>query len=308
MAERRSRPGCRLRWPTPSRATSGTCAPSAACREHSVRAYRGDVLTLLEHARRMGRTGPGDARPAGAAQLAGRPGELAGWPAPRWPGGPRPPVASPPGRRATAWSPTDAGALLATPRTGRSLPGVLRRDEAERPAARRRRWLPTTTARPASATWRCSRCSTPAASGSASCAGWTSTTSTAARRVLRVLGKGAKERTVPVGAAGPARRGRAGWPTGRPRLRGPGQRRRAVPGRPGRPDRPADRAPGGARAAGARPGGTRPGAARPPPFGCHPPTGRWSRPEKRSRASRPRYARHDADLYPCVRRPAEGNV
>ena len=26
--------------------------------EHSVRAYRGDVLTLLEHARRMGRTVP----------------------------------------------------------------------------------------------------------------------------------------------------------------------------------------------------------------------------------------------------------
>ena len=73
-----------------------------------------------------------------------------------------------------------------------------------------------------------------------------------ARRVLRVLGKGAKERTVPVGAARAAGRRRAGWRGGRPAAARAGQRRRAVPRRPGRPDRPADGAAVGARAAGAR--------------------------------------------------------
>ena len=76
-----------------------------------------------------------------------------------------------------------------------------------------------------------------------------------ARRVLRVLGKGAKERTVPVGMPALTGRSSAGWTQGRPALAGPGSGDGAVPRRPGRPDRPADGAPGRPRAARARPGG-----------------------------------------------------
>ena len=105
--------------------------------EHSVRAYRGDVTTLLEHARRMGRDSP-----AGLDLLL-----LRSWLAGQATRGmARTTLArrAAAARAFTAWAAregllaTDPGALLATPRTGRTLPGVLRRDEAGRAAARRR--------------------------------------------------------------------------------------------------------------------------------------------------------------------------
>ncbi|MFL5843744.1 MAG: acyl-CoA dehydrogenase family protein [Solirubrobacteraceae bacterium] len=98
--------------------------------ENSVRAYRGDVATLLEHARRMGRTVPAafdllvlrswlagqSSRGMSRSTLARRAAAARGF---------------------TAWAlrdglvEKDVGALLATPRSGRTLPGVLRRDEAD---------------------------------------------------------------------------------------------------------------------------------------------------------------------------------
>ena len=96
---------------------------------HSVRAYLGDVSSLLDHAVRMNR--PEIAR----LDL----GVLRSWLARQASAG----VArSTLARRAaaartfTAWLartgriPTDPGALLATPRSGRTLPAVLRQDEA----------------------------------------------------------------------------------------------------------------------------------------------------------------------------------
>ena len=77
------------------------------------------------------------------------------------------------------------------------------------------------------------------------------------RRTVRVLGKGSKERVVPVGIPAARAVQRCGrtpaarcWPPS-------GQRPRAVPGRARRPPRPADRAPGGARAGSPRPGPSR---------------------------------------------------
>ena len=49
-----------------------------------------------------------------------------------------------------------------------------------------------------SGTWRCSSCSTRPGCGSPSCAGWTGAASTCAGRTVTVLGKGGKERRVPV--------------------------------------------------------------------------------------------------------------
>ena len=180
--------------------------------EHSVRAYRGDVTTLLEHASRMGRSDvAGLDLPVLRSWLAGQAAR----------GKARTTMA----RRAaaargfTAWATRerlladDPGALLATPRTGRTLPGVLRQDEAgalldlaayrvdhldpepDEEAAREppgtpratpapprgaaRRWSSPWSSGPcASGTSRCWRSSTPAGSGSASCADWTCTTST----------------------------------------------------------------------------------------------------------------------------------
>ncbi len=96
---------------------------------HTVRAYVGDVKALLEHARRLG------VRSVADIDLP----VLRSWLARLRTGGA---ARSSAARRAsaarafTAWAvrrglaPTDAGALLALPRAGRSLPTVLRRDEA----------------------------------------------------------------------------------------------------------------------------------------------------------------------------------
>jgi integrase/recombinase XerC len=186
--------------------------------EHSVRAYRGDVATLLEHAARMGRGRVADldlltlrSWLAGQATRGRARTTLA-----------RRAAAA---RTFTAWAhrqglaETDAGTLLATPRTGRSLPGVLKRDEAdallhvaglaaddESPVGLRD--LAVLEVLYASGIRVSELC------------GLDVDDVDRARRVLRVLGKGAKERTVPVGA--PALRAVDRWlASGRPALADP---------------------------------------------------------------------------------------
>jgi integrase/recombinase XerC len=183
--------------------------------EHSVRAYRGDVTTLLEHAGRMGRDHVADldlltlrSWLAGQATRGRARSTLA-----------RRAAAA---RTFTAWAhrrglvQTDAGALLATPRSGRTLPGVLRRDEAdallhvaglaaddESPVGLRD--LAVLEVLYASGIRVGELCGLDVDDVDRS------------RRVVRVLGKGAKERTVPVGA--PAVRAVDRWlADGRPAL------------------------------------------------------------------------------------------
>ncbi len=187
--------------------------------EHSVRAYRGDVVTLLEHARRMGRDSPAALDlPVLRSWLAGQASR----------GMARSTLA----RRAaaargfTAWAvregllATDAGALLATPRSGRVLPGVLRRDEAG--ALLRVAGLAADDDAP-TAVRDLAVLEVLYATGIrvGELCGLDLDDVDRDRRVLRVLGKGSKERTVPVGA--PAVRAVDRWlARGRPLLRGPG--------------------------------------------------------------------------------------
>lgn len=165
--------------------------------EHSIRAYRGDVTTLLDHARRMGRTELAELDlPVLRSWLAGQ--------------ATRGLARSTLARRAaaargfTAWAlrqgltATDPGALLATPRTGRTLPGVLRRDEADAllhvaglaadddsPVGLRDLAVLEVLYASGIRVGELCRLDVDDVDGS--------------RGVLRVLGKGAKERTVPVG-------------------------------------------------------------------------------------------------------------
>lgn len=186
--------------------------------EHSVRAYRGDVTSLLGHLARMGRT-----RLADLDLLA-----LRSWLAGQSSRGmARTTLArrAAAARAFTAWTtrqgltPTDPGALLATPRTGRTLPGVLRRDEAdalldvaslaaddESPVGLRD--LAALELLYASGIRVGELCGLDVDDVDRS------------RRVVRVLGKGAKERTVPVGQ--PALRAVDRWlADGRPALATP---------------------------------------------------------------------------------------
>ena len=183
--------------------------------EHSVRAYRGDVLTLLEHSARMGR---GTLRDLDLATLRSW---LAGQAT-------RGMARSTLARRAaaargfTAWAQrerllaTDPGALLATPRAGRHLPEVLRQDEASAVLE-----VAATAADDDS----------PVGVRDAALLELLYATGIRVselcgldiddvdreRHVVRVLGKGAKERTVPVGA--PALRALDRWlARGRPAL------------------------------------------------------------------------------------------
>jgi integrase/recombinase XerC len=140
---------------------------------HTVRAYTGDVGDLLRHAAGFGITEPAGldlavlrswlarSRSAGAARTTlARRGSSA--------------------RVFTAWAcrrgvlERDVGALLATPKGHRTLPDVLRPDEAPG-------WSSRWTARAPSScgTGRCWSCSTRPGIRSASCAGWTWTTWTA---------------------------------------------------------------------------------------------------------------------------------
>lgn len=186
--------------------------------EHSVRAYRGDVTSLLGHLARMGRT-----RLADLDLLA-----LRSWLAGQSSRGmARTTLArrAAAARAFTAWTtrqgltPTDPGTLLATPRTGRTLPGVLRRDEAdalldvaslaaddESPVGLRD--LAVLELLYASGIRVGELCGLDVDDVDRS------------RRVVRVLGKGAKERTVPVGQ--PALRAVDRWlADGRPALATP---------------------------------------------------------------------------------------
>jgi integrase/recombinase XerC len=187
--------------------------------EHSVRAYRGDVASLLEHASRMGRGVAADldlltlrSWLAGQATRGRARATLA-----------RRAAAA---RTFTAWAhrqglaPADAGALLATPRTGRSLPGVLRRDEAD--ALLDVAGLAADEGTPAGLR-DVAVLEVLYASGIrvGELCGLDVDDVDQARRVLRVLGKGAKERTVPIGA--PAARAVDRWlADGRPALATPG--------------------------------------------------------------------------------------
>ena len=177
---------------------------------HTVRAYAGDVASLLEHAARRGVTAPDGVdlavlrswlarlRSTGAARTTlARRGSSA--------------------RVFTAWAcrrgllPADPGALLATPKGARPLPEVLRGDEAQALVdrvdggstqdLRDRLVLELLYATGIRVGELCGLDVDDVDDG---------------RRVLRVLGKGARERTVPYGE--PAARALTAWlVTGRPR-------------------------------------------------------------------------------------------
>jgi integrase/recombinase XerC len=165
--------------------------------EHSVRAYRGDVRSLLQHASRMGRTS------VGALDLLTLRSWLAGQ-ASR--GRARTTLArrAAAARSFTKWAhrqgllATDPGAALATPKTGRSLPEVLRigetqsvldlaavaADDGDPLGLRDVAMLELLYATGVRVSELC---------------GLDDGDIDRQRRVVRVLGKGAKERTVPIG-------------------------------------------------------------------------------------------------------------
>ncbi|MDI2129261.1 tyrosine recombinase XerC [Yinghuangia seranimata] len=208
---------------------------------HSVRAYAGDVAALLEHARRMGVTSPR------GIDL----GVLRSWLARLTStGSARTTVArrAAAARAFTRWLvangvvEADAGALLATPKAHRTLPAVLRQDQAralvEGPSG-------DTPDRPATPTGdapagTAAEEPTPAPDSDTpvglrdrallevlyatgvrvgELVGLDIDDLDLERRVIRVLGKGGKERTVPLGL--PAVRAVEAWlDKGRPALRG----------------------------------------------------------------------------------------
>lgn len=182
---------------------------------HTVRAYVGDVVSLLDHASRMGRTGPGDLdltvlrswlarlRTTGAARtsLARRAAAA---------------------RTFTAWAhrdgllDLDVGAQLASPKARRSLPTVLRGDQAatlvttptgnDPVRLRDRLVLELLYATGVRVSELC---------------GLDVDDVDRSRRLVRVLGKGRKERSVPYGR--PAEQAIDAWLRhGRPALAKPG--------------------------------------------------------------------------------------
>jgi integrase/recombinase XerC len=171
--------------------------------EHTVRAYLGDVISLLEHAARAGHRTLGDLDIA----------VLRGWLAARMREGA---ARSSQARRAaaartfTGWAhrtqriPADVGAQLASPRAHRGLPTVLRADQAvslvtaggeQSPEAiRDRAVLELLYATGVRVSELC---------------GLDRTDLDESRRLVRVFGKGAKERAVPYGL--PAQRALDDW-------------------------------------------------------------------------------------------------
>ncbi|MEV4638536.1 tyrosine recombinase XerC [Actinoplanes sp. NPDC049548] len=180
---------------------------------HTVRAYVGDVVSLLDHAAAAGCASPGDLDIA----------VLRGWLARRMAEGA---ARTSQARRAaaartfTAWAhrtglcAADVGAPLASPRAHRDLPSVLRADQAaelvvttaDLHSVRDRAVLELLYATGVRVSELC---------------GLDITDVDEARRVVRVFGKGAKERAVPYGV--PAQRALDDWLRhGRPKLVRPG--------------------------------------------------------------------------------------
>ena len=239
---------CGRRW---TRSPS-TWPPSATARAHTVRAYVGDVVSLLDHAVRMGCTEPRRADARRAAQLARpaahdrrRPHQLG----PARGGGPHvhrlgaPRRAARHRRRERGWP-----VRKAAPR----LPGVLRADQA-RPWSRTPR-RPTDDGDDAVALRDRVVLELLYASGIrvGELCGLDVDDVDRTRRVVRVIGKGAKERTVPYRSA--RRAALDAWLRARPapprRVR---QRAGAAARRPRRPAQPHHRPPASSRPGPARP-------------------------------------------------------
>ena len=176
---------------------------------HTVRAYVGDVVALLDHAARAGCAAPADLDIT----------VLRGWLAQRMTDGA---ARTSQARRAaaartfTAWAhrtgrcPADVGAQLASPRAHRDLPSVLRADQAadlvvtttDPHAVRDRAVLELLYATGVRVSELCGLDTSDVDEG---------------RRVIRVFGKGAKEPAVPYGV--PAQRALDDWLAhGRPKL------------------------------------------------------------------------------------------
>ncbi|MEU4219158.1 tyrosine recombinase XerC [Actinoplanes sp. NPDC026623] len=168
---------------------------------HTVRAYVGDVVSLLDHAARLGCAAPADLDIA----------VLRGWLAQRMTDGA---ARTSQARRAaaartfTAWAhrsgsaPADVGAALSSPRAHRDLPSVLRADQAAD--------LVVTAADPHSVRDRAVLELLYATGVRVSeLCGLDVADLDEGRRVVRVFGKGAKERVVPYGI--PAQRALDDW-------------------------------------------------------------------------------------------------
>jgi integrase/recombinase XerC len=184
---------------------------------HTVRAYVGDVVSLLDDAARQGCAEPSDLDIT----------VLRGWLAHRMADGA---ARTSQARRAaaartfTAWahraglSPTDAGAQLASPRAHRDLPTVLRADQAEDLVTGGPRGAETAEAHAVEIRDRAVLEMLYATGVRVSeLCGLDRTDVDDGRRVVRVFGKGAKERSVPYGV--PAQRAIDDWlRVGRPVL------------------------------------------------------------------------------------------
>ena len=271
---------------------------------HTVRAYVGDIRGMLEQAARLGHTDVGtlDVR------------TLRSWLATQQTlGKARTTMA----RRATAvrvftaWAQrtgrigTDPGALLGSPKAHRTLPPALRVDEA--------RALLEAAATHADD-------GSPVGSRDVAILELLYATGIRVgelcgldvddldheRRVVRVFGKGRKERTVPFGR--PAERAVDAWlRTGRPALMAPGAggalfRRSRAADRPARGPHPGARPPAG------RARRSRPRPARPPAHRRDAPARGWRRPADRPRAAGTRLAGHYADLHARQHRPATAGL
>ena len=214
---------------------------------HTVRAYDGDVAALLGYAAGLGIT---ELDGLDLSVLRGwlarlRAGGLA--PRRRSPAAAPPPAPSPRGRTGAGCLPTDPGALLATLRASATLPEVLRPDEAvalvsfegdEPEDLRDRLALELLYATGVRVSELCGLDLDDVDTG---------------RRVIRVLGKGRKERSVPYGV--PAQQALDRWlPSGRPVWAGTQQRSGLVTRSARRTGRPPDGARPGPPAARRRPG------------------------------------------------------
>ena len=125
--------------PRAGRLRAPPASPSATSPPHTVRAYLGDVAGLLDHAQRLGLTDVADARPPHAAQLAGQAADARaavahddGPPGHRGPGVHRAGCT-----RTGRIADRRRRAALGSPKAHRTLPPVLRADEARRCSIRR---------------------------------------------------------------------------------------------------------------------------------------------------------------------------